>query len=216
MFHWGRLCGKATIDISLYTSLLTGLPSYSSLWSLGRHCLTVWSRHPQKRGYSGKEPKPSDGPLLKTAAPQCHHQPFNILPLYSINLLHSARKINHKIRKRKLGGAFPVITEEQVATAIKASKTSKAEGPDGLTILYLKHLGPHAIKYLTALYNLSVRNVEVPAVWKQAIIIPLVKPSKPADTSTSYRPISLLSPCIKVLEKILLPHIDSVLPKADH
>ena len=89
VFHWGRLCGETTIDISLYTSLLVDLPSYSSLWSLDKNTDSQGGpRHPQKRGYSGKGPKPSDGPLLKTVAPQCHHQPFNILPLYSINLLH--------------------------------------------------------------------------------------------------------------------------------
>ena len=47
----------------------------------------------------------------------------------------------------------------------------------------------------------------IPHIWKLAKIIPIHKPNKPAHVSTSYRPISLLSPIAKTLEKIILPHI---------
>ena len=86
-----------------------------------------------------------------------------------------------------------------------ASSSSSAVGPDGLTHLHLRHFGPKAIQYLTDLYNLSVSRADIPAIWKEANIIPIPKPGKPAGVSTSYRPISLLSPCIKVLERLLLP-----------
>ena len=45
-----------------------------------------------------------------------------------------------------------------------------------------------------------------------AIIIPLLKSGKPRDQSTSYRPISLLSPASKVLEKLMSLHHDSSTP----
>ena len=106
-----------------------------------------------------------------------------------------ARKVNRRIRRmNKLGGVAPVITVDQVVDAIRKTKNSKAEGPDGLTILHLKNLGPLALNYLTVLFNLSVKHSNIPAIWKSAIILPLLKPGKPADVSTSYRPISLLSP----------------------
>lgn len=47
-------------------------------------------------------------------------------------------------------------------------------------------------------------------------IIPLLKPGKPADVSKSYRPIALLSPVAKLVEKILLPEVQEHLPLADH
>ena len=52
----------------------------------------------------------------------------------------------------------------------------------------------------------------------QAILSPLPKPSKPKKQGTSYRPVSLLCPASKVLEKLLytkiLPHIN--LSKIQH
>ena len=74
-----------------------------------------------------------------------------------------------------------------------------------LTILHLKHLGPTGISYLCSLFNLSLASADIPSIWKQAIIIALLKAGKPASLGTSYRPISLLSPTAKVLERLLLP-----------
>jgi hypothetical protein len=89
--------------------------------------------------------------------------------------------------------------------AINQSSNSNATGPDGLTSLHLKHLGPAGISYLTHLFNMSVRDAVVPTICKTALILPILKPGKPADQGTSYRPISLLSLVIKVLKRLLLP-----------
>ena len=85
-----------------------------------------------------------------------------------------------------------------------ASGNSTAHGPDHLNILHLKHLGPTGISYLCSLFNLSLVSADIPSIWKQAIIIALLKAGKPASLGTSYRPISLLSPTAKVLERFLL------------
>ena len=100
---------------------------------------------------------------------------------------------------------FRPFTIDDVAEAIRQSSNSTALGPDGITHLHLKQFGPKALAYLTELYNLSVSKAEIPAIWKEATIIPILKPGKPVAESTSYRPISLLSPCVKVLERLLLP-----------
>ena len=47
------------------------------------------------------------------------------------------------------------------------------------------------------------------------MIIPLLKPKKPPDESKSYRPVSLLSPAAKVLEKLILPELNKELPIPD-
>ena len=110
------------------------------------------------------------------------------------------------------------ITPEQTAKAIRSAKNSKALGPDGISPLMLKHLGPNAIKYLTKLYNRVVNTATTPAVWKQSRIIALLKPGKPTDQGSSHRPISLLSPPAKILESILLPEITEAinLPRHQH
>jgi hypothetical protein len=95
--------------------------------------------------------------------------------------------------------------------AINQSSNSTATGPDGLASLHLKHLGPAAISYLTDLFNLSVRDVLVPAIWKSALVLPISKPGKSTDQGFLYRPISLLSPPIKFLERLLIPSVTSPL-----
>ena len=95
--------------------------------------------------------------------------------------------------------------------AIKASKNSPAAGPNGLTMLHLKHLGPLGIRYATHLFNLSVKAADIPAIWKSANVIPVLKPGKSPDQGPSYRPISLLCPEIKVLERMLLPTLSASL-----
>ena len=109
-------------------------------------------------------------------------------------------KINHPI-----DASYKPFTAAEVADAIRQSSSSTASGPDGITHLHLKHVGPKALQYLTDLYNLSVSKADIPAIWKEAVIVPILKPGKPVEVSSSYRPISLLSPCSKVLERLLLP-----------
>jgi hypothetical protein len=65
-----------------------------------------------------------------------------------------------------------------VAEAIKVSFNTRAVGPDGLTQLHLKHLGPAGIGYLAKLFNLSVQRADVPILWKSAHIVPKLKPGK--------------------------------------
>jgi hypothetical protein len=107
---------------------------------------------------------------------------------------------------------FITFTPTNVRNAIARTNNSKAFGPDSLTPLHLKHLGPSGISYLTQLFNLSLRHANIPSVWKSAIVEPAVKPGKPAHLSSSYRPISLLSPAVKVLEALLLPRLTEYLP----
>ena len=121
--------------------------------------------------------------------------------------------------KRRLDTTHPLDTNaspfspEIVRRAILQSGNSRAAGPDGLTILHLKHLGPRGLAYLTRLYNLSYNNADIPSIWKKAIVIPLPKPGKSPSLGTNYRPISLLCPAAKVLERLLLPEL-SRLPMA--
>ena len=104
-----------------------------------------------------------------------------------------------------LDHSYSPFSESDVTDAIKATKNSSAAGPNGLTPLHLKHLGPLGTRFLTRLFNLSVQNADIPSIWKSAHVLPVLKPNKPADQGKSYRPISLLCPEVKVLERLNLP-----------
>ena len=123
--------------------------------------------------------------------------------------------LHRKIKRRPLDPSFPPFTNRQVRSALDGSGNSTAPGPDDLTILHLRHLGPHGLAYLTHTLNLSIATATIPAIWKSATIITIPKPGKPPSLSSSYRPISLLCPAVKVLERLLLPHITASLQLAD-
>ena len=125
------------------------------------------------------------------------------------------RKISRNIKKQPLNDA-PVITSKQVKTAIQNAKNSKAFGPDNISTTHMKHLGPNAINYLTKIFNLSLSKCQIPAIWKSSVIIPLLKPGKDAGLSNSYRPVSLLCPASKILEKCIQPLITEHLHFASH
>ena len=66
-------------------------------------------------------------------------------------------------------------------------------------------------EYITALFNLSATTCRIPAIWKSSLIIPIPKPGKDTSQGTSYRPISLICPAVKVLESLFLPSINKYL-----
>ena len=106
------------------------------------------------------------------------------------------------------------FTTDLVRRTIKSCRNSKAFGPDKLTLFHLKHLGPRAIEYIIALFNLSVTTCQIPAIWKPSLIVPIPKLGKDTSIGTSYRPISLLCPAGKVLESLVLPAINKYLQPA--
>ena len=123
---------------------------------------------------------------------------------------HSTNKINRKITKnvKKLPNSPEIkISTIQIQEAIKASKNNNSTGPDNINIKHLKHLGPIALEYLKDIYNIALNKNIIPQIWKLAKIVPIAKPQKNPNEGSSYRPISLLSPIAKTLEKIILPTI---------
>lgn len=90
--------------------------------------------------------------------------------------------------------------DQDTAAAINNLKMSKAMGPDGISTIMIKHLGNRGIRYLSSLINLSLKQSTIPDIWKTARIILLPKPNKPTNKSGSYRPISRMSPVVKLLE----------------
>ena len=94
-----------------------------------------------------------------------------------------------------------------VAAIIRKAGSSTAQVPDGPTMIHLRHLGPHGLAFLVELFNLSVSGINIPVIWKNSVIIPILKAGKPREQGRSYRPISLLCPAVKILERLILASI---------
>ena len=126
------------------------------------------------------------------------------------------RRVKRELKKLNLDHSYEPFSAADTAEAIKLSKNSTATGPDGLAPWHLKQLGPRGIEFLTKTFNRSIATAEIPSIWKTALVIPVLKPGKPPHLSSSYRPISLLCPAVKVLERLLLPTLNEHLAPANH
>ena len=88
-----------------------------------------------------------------------------------------------------------------------------AAGPDDVPPIFLKTLGPIAKIELLAIFNASFKRAIAPQMWRNAIIIPLLKLGKPASDLASFRPISLTSCIAKLLEKMIAERLYSISEK---
>ena len=67
----------------------------------------------------------------------------------------------------------------------------------------LTHLGPIGKQTILRLVNLTLKTGEIPRIWKNAIITPILKKGKPSEDLGSYRPISLTSSLGKIAERMI-------------
>ena len=123
--------------------------------------------------------------------------------------INKCYKSNFRNSQRASSFSAPYTTTE-VAEAISAIECGKAPGIDNVFSDYLKHLGPNAIRWLSNLFTNIHSNPQMPKLWKKAKVIAILKPKKPANDPSSYRPISLLSCSLKLFERTLLARLDVV------
>jgi hypothetical protein len=95
-----------------------------------------------------------------------------------------------------------VVKTDEVETLIRALDSSKANGPDGISIQLLKSTATSISDALSRLFNTSFRRGIVPTQWKEANITPVYKKGDKQVVS-NYRPISLLSVVGKLQERIV-------------
>ena len=123
------------------------------------------------------------------------------------------RKKNSDLKRRlSLARRSVGLGEEECAdfslaeldVALRMTKAKGAGGADGIEPRFLKELGETARVFILGCFNQSWREGFCPQSWRTAIIVPLLKSGKSADTVDSYRPISLTSCLGKVLERMVV------------
>ena len=95
------------------------------------------------------------------------------------------------------------LTMNELDTAIRKLKNKKSPGPDGISNEMIQHLGNRAKDKLLEIFNLTWTKGDVPQMWREAHMIPILKKGKNKSKCLSYRPISLTSCVCKTMERIV-------------
>ena len=109
-------------------------------------------------------------------------------------------------KRCKLSLSF--ISVGKVEKLLKGLKSSKATAIDGLDSYSLKISASLVAAPIHHLISLSVMQQKFPSVWKLAKILPLHKKGDVLDRK-NYRPVSILSPVSKVLERAIYEQLYS-------
>ena len=125
-----------------------------------------------------------------------------------LKMSRNDRIVNRELKKRmKACGSFSEesvpFSMSELELALKAMKARGAAGPDGIAPRFLKNLGPIARQWLLNILNESWTSGYCPQEWKSADIIPLLKSGKSPEDIGSFRPVSLTSCTVKVLERMI-------------
>ena len=91
----------------------------------------------------------------------------------------------------------------ELLSAIQKMKCKGTAGPDDIPPTFLKSLNPLALQELSSIFNTSFYLADCPQIWGVATIIPLLKGGKSPSDVASFRPISLTSCIVKLLERII-------------
>jgi hypothetical protein len=98
------------------------------------------------------------------------------------------------------------ITESEIEDVIRVLALNKACGPDLISHKMLKGVSETIPKPLCILFNRSLAEECFPELWKIAHVTPLFKKGEKNNPS-NYRPVSLLSCCGKLFERIIFKHM---------
>ncbi len=104
-----------------------------------------------------------------------------------------------------------IVSEDEVRRELKRVNVRKAAGPDGITVRVLRSCADQLAGLFTSIFNESLAASMVPTSFKQSVIIPVPKNSKPSCLN-DYRPVALTSTVMKVFERLLKKHICSSIP----
>ena len=134
---------------------------------------------------------------------------------YALSLCSTARQRPGSLDNPRPAGppTYPPqkLYKNEIEATINKLRLNKSPGFDLITGTVLKQLQDAGLQAITLLFNSILRTGHFPGQWKVSQIIPILKPGKPPEEVTSYRPISLLPVLSKLFEKLLVTRIKPLL-----
>ena len=99
------------------------------------------------------------------------------------------------------------VSESEVAAKLH-SASNTAPGADRIEYAHLKKIDPSA-KFLTLIFNVCLRVMDMPLPWKQAVTVLIYKKGESSDVS-NFRSIALMSCIYKLLMGIMAKRLDAL------
>ena len=102
------------------------------------------------------------------------------------------------------------IRIEELYQALESTKDT-SPGEDEITYPLIKNLAQSNLLELLDIFNQIFQTGSYPQCWKTGLVIPILKPNKPKEEVTSYRPITLLSCMSKLFERVLKQRLEYIM-----
>lgn len=136
-------------------------------------------------------------------------------PFPDCDKVHSDRIQSLLCVPRQCENVTKVFSPNEVFVCLRNMPSRKAPGFDKITGEIISRLPKRAAIFLCYIFNATLRMRYFPKMWKKSVIVMVHKPGKPRTEISSYRPISLLSSLSKVLEKLILNRIGTIIKSRD-
>lgn len=111
------------------------------------------------------------------------------------------------------------LSKTSIQRKLKNLDIAKGSGSDGIPPLFIRECAELLSEPLCMIFNRSLSEGIFPRIWKEAIVIPILKSGDKTDIC-NYRPISILPTLAKVFESLLCPilnwHIKSSITEHQH
>ena len=95
------------------------------------------------------------------------------------------------------------LSYEELKSALSNLKLKKSPGPDAITNKMIVNLWQPALHKILDIFNETWQEGTLPQIWREATMNPIHKKCNAKTDASSYRPISLTSYIVKVLETII-------------
>lgn len=103
-----------------------------------------------------------------------------------------------------LDRSVPPITEWELRSSLRTLSSRGASDDHGISPKFLKRTAPWFLALLAAYYtNILQDPTSIPSDWKHCTFIPILKPDKPPELISSYRPVSITSLLCRLCESVL-------------
>ena len=95
------------------------------------------------------------------------------------------------------------FTRQELKFVLRKCKARKAPGADEIPNEFLTHQGGIGKRKLLEFINRTWSDGVLPKLWRQAVVVPILKKNQDPGQASSYRPISLTSCVGKVAERLI-------------